>query len=563
MAKKSQNHGLTSLALGGLDEIGLNLMVYECDGDMILVDVGLTFPDEYSPGTDIVVPDISYIRKNIDRLKGIFLTHAHEDHLGALPYLWEELGKAPVFATEFTSKVLGGKMSQFDQYAPEYKVNITKEGERYTAGEFEVEYVSITHSIPGAAALVIRTKYGTIVNTGDYKLDPAPVLGEPTNMARLAEVGKEGILALYGDSTDIFGEGTKPTETDLAENLDKVIAGQQKAIFVSPFASNFERILSVSELAVKHGRKVAYCGRSILNMIQYAKECGMFPDYLVDHIIDMKQVANTKREKLVIFVTGSQAQPNAMLNRLSGGENFRGIQIKDGDTVILSSRHIPGNERAIQHMMNRLSKIGAKILSGHNEFVHVGGHAMKGEVLEIYNTIKPQYAVPSYGSYYHLKEHENFVKDNNLAECLLVTNGDKLHLAPGEPGIVERVEAGRNYVDGYNILDDDKYILRERRQMSFEGLATVTLGVDFRNKSIVFGPVLQTRGIVDDKLQPEVVNNVISEVSRSLSRKFKNDRIDDPLEAEEVMRQAVRRAFGRERGRKPVTIPLVVEVNEQ
>lgn len=560
MAKKASKQGLTALPLGGLDEIGLNLMVYECDGDMILVDVGLTFPDEYAPGTDIVVPDIAYIRENLDRLKAIFITHAHEDHIGALPYLWEELGKVPVYATEFTSKVLAGKMEQFDLLPPEYMIHTTREGERYKAGAFEVEYISVTHSVPGSAVLVIRTPYGNIVNTGDYKLDPTPVLGGPSNLERMKQVAKEGVLALFGDSTDIFGEGEKPSEAELSESLDDIIAGQKKAIFLSPFASNFERILTVSEIAVKHGRKICYAGRSILNMVQYAKECNMFPDYLLDHVVDMSEVEKIARDKLMIFVTGSQAQPNAMLSRLSGGDNHRGIQIKEGDTVILSSRHIPGNERSIQYMMNRLSKIGAKVLSGHNAFVHVGGHGHKEETRQVYDILKPQYAVPSYGTYAHLKEHQQFIEDNKLSTCLFITNGDKLHLAPEEPSIVERIETGRCYVDGYNILDEDKFILRERRQMSFEGLATVTLGVDFRNKSIAFGPVLKTKGIVDEELQADTIETVVAEVERSLARKYKNGRVDDPLEAEEVMRQAVRRAFGRERGRKPVTVPLVVEI---
>jgi ribonuclease J len=295
-------------------------------------------------------------------------------------------------------------------------------------------------------------------------------------------------------------------------------------------------------------------------MVQYAKECSMFPDYLLDHIVDMSQVSKIAREDLLIFVTGSQAQPNAMLSKLASGDGFRGIQIKSDDTVILSSRHIPGNERAIQNMMNRLSKIGARVLSGHNAFVHVGGHGHKDETKQIYELLKPQYAVPSYGTYTHLKEHQKFVKDHKLAQCLFITNGDKLHLGPEEPSIIERVETGRCYIDGYNILDEDKYILRERRQMSFEGLATVTLGVDFRNKSITFGPTVKTKGIIDEELQSDVMESVVAEVERSLSAKYKNNRINDPLEAEEVMRQAVRRAFGRERGRKPVTIPLVVEV---
>lgn len=560
MAKKASKQGLTALPLGGLDEIGLNLMVYECDGDMILVDVGLTFPDEYAPGTDIVVPDVSYIRENVDRLKGIFITHAHEDHIGALPYLWEELGKAPVYATQFTECVLSGKMAQFDLLPPEYNIHVTKEGERYKAGCFEVEYISITHSVPGSAALVIRTPYGNIVNTGDYKLDRNPVLGGPSNLERIKQIGEEGVLALFSDSTDIFGEGEKPSETELSESLDDIIAGQNKAIFVSPFASNFERILSVSEIAVKHGRKICYAGRSIQNMVQYAKECNMFPDYLLDHIVDMSNASRIAREDILYFVTGSQAQPNAMLNRLSAGENYRGIQIASGDTVILSSRHIPGNERAIQNMMNRLTKAGARVLSGHNAFVHVGGHGHKDETKQIYQLLKPQYSVPSYGTYTHLKEHQKFVEDNKLAKCLFITNGDKLHLAPEEPSIIERVETGRCYVDGYNILDEDKFILRERRQMSFDGLATVTLGIDFRNKSIAFGPIVKTKGIIDEDLQDDVLETVVAEVERSLSGKYKDGRIDDPLEAEEVMRQAVRRAFGRERGRKPVTVPLVVEI---
>lgn len=557
----TQQKELFAIPLGGLDEIGLNMMLYECGDDMIIVDCGLTFADEFSPGVDVIIPDISYVRENIHKLKGIFFTHAHEDHIGALPYLWEEL-KSPIYCSAFSAQMIGGKLERFGIPESDYSLNVVKRGEKYEAGCFSVEFIDVTHSVPGSTHLVIRTPHGVIYNTGDYKLDEEPVLGGPSNLERAKQIAEEDVLAVFGDSTEVFRKGRKVTETDLSKSLDEIIGAQEKAVFVSPIGSNFERMLSISEIAVRHGRKICFFGRTLQNVVQYARNCNMMPDHLLKHMVDSSEVRNIPREQILVFVTGAQGQHNAMLNRLADGQEFRGVQIHSGDTVILSARKIPGCELDIARVENKLAKIGVRTLDRDSAFVHVGGHGQREEAVELYKLLDPKYIIPSYGTAWHNAEHERMVKEEKLnAETRVIENGHKLKLAPGTPEVVGSVQWGRNYVDGLNILDEDRFVLKERRQMSFEGLATVTAVVDLQSKALVARPKVSSKGLIDESLQPDVINACQEEVMRSLRANFGDDvRIDDPLRAEEIMRNAVRRAMKRERGRKPLTIPQIIEI---
>lgn len=551
---------LLATPLGGLEEIGRNMMVYECGDDMIIVDCGIDFADEFSPGVDVIIPDISYVRDNIHKLKGIFITHAHEDHIGALPYVWEEM-KAPIYATRFTAQMISGKLERFGYTADDYQIKVAQHGERYEAGCFNVEFINVTHSVPDSAHLVIRTPHGVIYNTGDYKLDEEPTLGGPSNLERAKKIAEEGVLAVFGDSTEVFREGRKGTETELSKSLDSIISAQEKAIFVSPIGSNFERMLTISEIAVRHGRKICFFGRTLQNVLQYARNCDMLPDHLLRHIVDSSEVRNIPREQILVFVTGAQGQHNAMLNRLADGHEFRGVQMFAGDTVILSARKIPGCELDIARVENKLARIGVRTLDRDSAFVHIGGHGHREEALELYNILKPKYIVPSYGTEWHIMEHDIMIREELGIETRVISNGQKLKVAPGAPEIVDYVKHGRNYVDGLNILDEDRFILKERRQMSFEGLATVTAVIDLQNKSLAARPKITSKGLIDESLQPEVIKACQEEVMRSLRSNFGNDvRIDDPLRAEEIMRNAVRRAMKRERGRKPLTIAQVIEI---
>ena len=308
-------NGLSALPLGGVGEIGMNLMVYECDGDMLIVDVGITFPDEYAPGTDVILPDIAYVRENIKRLKGIVITHAHEDHIGGLAYLWEDM-PAPVYLTEFANHVLQSKLQEMG-LEKQVPIHLVRPEERIKIGNFEVEYIEVTHSIPEGNAVALRTPYGTIMHTGDYKLDPNPALGNKSNLKRLKEIGDEGVLAMLGDSTNIFKPADSGSEGAVKESLDKVLAGRKNRIYFCTFASNVGRVKTALELAKKHNRKVALWGYSMKKMLRYAHDCGYINNDLYNHIIDPLEAMSLPRNQVLVLVTGSQAEPRAALAKLA------------------------------------------------------------------------------------------------------------------------------------------------------------------------------------------------------------------------------------------------------
>lgn len=549
--------GLSALPLGGVGEIGMNLMVYECDGDMLIVDVGITFPDEYAPGADVVLPDIAYVRENIKRLKGIVITHAHEDHIGGLPYLWEDM-QAPVYLTKFASHVLQSKLQQMG-LENEVPVNVVKPGDRTKIGNFDIEYIDVTHSIPEGNAVAIRTKYGTIMHTGDYKLDPNPTLGNASNIKRLKEIGDEGVLVMLGDSTNIFKPKDSGSEGAVKESLDKVLAGRKNRVYFCTFASNVGRVKSALELAKKHNRKVALWGYSMKKMLGYARECGYIADDVFNNIIDPMEAMTLPRNQVLILVTGSQAEPRAALSKIANDEI--NLELTEGDTVLLSSKMIPGNERAIYNLINKLTKQGAEIVHEKSDFVHVSGHAAQDEIAEMYKLIRPEIAVPVHGEYAHLKAQAEFAKSLGVPKQFVIENGTRVYLGPDAPKAVkeEKYQFGRLYVDGLNILDEDKYILRERRQLSFHGMVMVTAAVDRESGELCDDVTIKSMGIVDHSLQPELIEDAIKEATEAAE-----DAIDkygvDVNKIEEAMRIAVRRLFRVERGRKPSTIATVLEV---
>lgn len=550
--------GLTALPLGGAGEIGMNFMVYECDGSLIVVDVGLSFPDEFAPGVDLVLPDIRYVRENKHRLKAIIITHAHEDHIGGLPYLWEDM-PAPVYVSPFARLVLESKLDEVGLLGDVPIIGV-KPGERFKVGPFDIEYIPVTHSIPESHALAIRTPYGNIVHTGDYKFDADPALGAVTDEARLKAVGDEGVLAMFGDSTNVFKPKVAGSEGEVAKSLDSVIAGCQHRIFFCTFASNLARVKTSAELAARHGRKLALFGRSLHNMTGHARKLGYISKELFETIISPEAAMDLPRNKVMFCVTGSQGEARAALSKLAAGE-AGAMALEAGDTVIFSSRIIPGNEKTIFALMNRLARKGARIINEKSDFVHVSGHAARDEIAKMYSLVRPQMAIPVHGEYQHMREQADFAKSLGVPRQFVIENGDRVHLAPGEPKVTrEAVEAGRNYVDGLSILDEDRFILRERRQLSLEGVATVTLALDAQSGEIVAGPHIRTKGLIDEAVQEELLATVADEVKDALLTRFKKGVISDIPHAEETMRQAVRRVFARERGRKPLTLTTVVSV---
>ena len=545
------------LPLGGLGEIGMNLMVYECDGEMIVVDAGITFPDNWTPGVDVVLPDIAYIRENIKRLKAIIITHAHEDHIGAMPYLWEEM-PVPVYLSRFARMVLDDKMRQvgLDKQVPVHEVI---PGKAFKIGKFELEFANITHSIPESHSVMIRTPYGNLLHTGDYKFDPAPTLGDKSDEDRLKSFGDEGVLAMMGDSTNIFYPKTSGAEGAVQESLDKILNGRKNRVYFCTFASNVGRVKTALELALKHKRKVALWGRSMQKMLRYARDCGYIEDALYDNVIDPFEAMKLPRNKVLVLVTGSQGESRAALAKLANGDI--GLELTPGDTVILSSKIIPGNERVIYNLMNKLTKIGAEIVHEKSDFVHVSGHAARDEISHMYALIRPEISVPVHGEYQHLKAHADFAKELGVKKQFLIENGTRLYLGPDKAEIVkEDIQHGRNYVDGLNILDEDRYIIRDRRNLASDGVVMVSAAIDMRGRQLAAAPIVRSMGIIDEELQADLIAAAVTAATSAAKKELKGAKSVDAPSVEEAMRVAVRRLFKQERGRKPITVATVVGV---
>lgn len=549
---EKMHKGLSALPLGGVGEIGMNLMAYECDEEMILVDVGLTFPDSRLPGVDLVLPDTEYIRKNVNRLKGIVITHAHEDHIGGLPYLWEDM-PVDVYVTKFANCVLQDKLKQVGLHN-EVPVHEVEAGDRIKIGKhFDIEYVELTHSIPEGHGVAIRTPHGTIMHTGDYKFDETPSLGEPSNKKRLKEIGDEGVLTMLGDSTNIFLEDDSGSEGEVQESLDSILAGRKNRVYLCTFASNVGRVKSAIEVAHRHNRKVALWGYSMKKMLKYAHKCGYIEDKLYNNIISPEEAMELPRNEVLILITGSQGEPRAALNRIIHGQIL--LNLQQDDTVLMSSKIIPGNERPIYDLINKMVRQGVEVIHEKTDFVHVSGHAGQDEIKEMYELIRPEIAIPVHGEAAHLKAQAEFAKKLGVPKQFFIENGTRVHMAPGKPkALVEESAAfGRVYVDGLNILDEDKFIIKERRQMSEQGVVTVAFSFDGETGKLNDDPVIHTRGIIDPDLQPELVEDAISNAQDAFYKAFSKNGADIAA-IEEAVRIAVRRTFRVERERNPVTI---------
>ena len=557
---KAKKARLAALPLGGVGEIGMNMMVYECDDDMIVVDAGISFPDDKLPGTNVVLPDTKYIRENIKKLRGVFITHAHEDHIGGMPYLWEDFGDAPVYVSPFASKVLENKLSQVG-YKPGKRMKVTEEGKKYKAGSFEVEYVHVPHSVPEMFSLALHTPHGVVVHTGDYKFDDNPVLGPKANEKRFKELGDAGVLAMLGDSTSVFNKGDAGSEGDLAESLEKILKKQKNRVFFSTFASNTGRLIKMIDIASKHDRKTVLMGRTAQNMVKYAKELGYFPGSLTNYLISSDQAAGMPRDKVMVVASGTQGEPQSSLTRLSQGHNIRGVKIEAGDTVIMSSNMIPGNERPILDVRNALLALGAKVITRETEHTHVSGHGGQKDMKRMYDLLRPQIVVPVHGEEAHLQGQAEFAKKLGYKKVLPIRNGKKASLGPDKVEIMNNTfHCGINVVDGYNILDEDMWIMQDRRKLSYEGVAVVTFAVNQQSREIASDVTITTRGVLDPNLQGDIITQAEKFANQALETVFPDGKVDDYTRVEEVLSQTVRKAINQERGKKPMIIVQPVEV---
>lgn len=579
-----QKH-LAALPLGGVGIIGTNMMVYDCDGDLIVVDAGVSFPDETAPGTDVIVPDTRFLREHAKQIKAVFITHAHEDHIGAVGYLWDDFAGAPVYASPLSQMVIQTKLQELGIQPKKGQLRTTTVREEYVAGNFRVEFVPVSHSVPEAFALAIRTHYGTIVHTGDYKFDDKAPFGQITDETRLAEIGKEGVLAVFGDSTNVLNPNATGSEGPVLEHLTQLITEAKGRVFFAAFASHFGRTFEVAKVAVKNGRKVCFLGRTINKFIAHSKVLGYWPKELNNWVVDAEEISGLPAEKVFVFASGTQGESASSFTRLSQGADVRGIKIRAGDTVIMSSKMIPGNEKGILGVINGYSMLGANIITEiTDKKTHVSGHPGAPDVKRMYKHLKPTYVIPVHGEPMMLKGHAELAKAEGYQPAQLKA-GHKLVLAEpvreakpdaeakeGKEGKDKAPKAfrpyltqktyphGFNYIDGLNILENDPLILKERKKLGYEGLVVAALAVRTTTGEWLGEVSLTTRGLLDEVLQADIMTGAVSKTTQALEAVFNDGRIDDRTRAAEVISQTLRRHFKHERGKQPSAVVQFVDV---
>lgn len=548
---------LKIIPLGGLGEIGLNMMVVEYDDVIFIIDAGLMFPEDYMLGIDIVIPVMDYIKENRDKVQGIVITHAHEDHIGALPYLLKEI-RLPVYGTAFTLKLIRQKLIEFDlnQYVD---LNLVSPGETFSIEPFEIEFIRVCHSTIDGVGLAIRTPVGVIVHTGDFKITHNANKMMATDIASFARFGQEGVLALMSDSTNVEVKGYTRSEEEVAVDLEKVIAAATGRVIVAMFASNVFRIQQVIDIAIRCKRKLIFNGRSMEQIVEVAGELG--------HIqcpssakLDIKQLNKYREDGVLIVTTGSQGEPMSALVRMATGIH-KHIQIKKGDSVILSSKNIPGNEKAISNMINRLYRRGADVVYSQIAPIHTSGHAQQEELKLMLSLTKPEYFIPIHGEYRHLVVHARLAERLGLPREKVIVAEDGKVVAFDENGgrIEDSVRTGRILVDGKGIGDVGRSVLKERRELSEGGLVVVTMIVDEETGVVLFGPELISKGFIFDSATGHLVVDaqcVILEIVEDIEAGVES-RI-------ELMRKKIQKAlkqyFSFTINRRPLIVPIIIEV---
>ena len=484
--------GLKIIPLGGLEQIGLNITAFEYEDSIIVVDCGLSFPEDEMLGIDLVIPDVTYLKDNIDKVKGFMITHGHEDHIGALPYILKEIN-VPVYATKLTMGIIENKLREHELMNTT-KRKVVKFGQSINLGQFRIEFIKTNHSIVDAAALAIYSPAGIVVHTGDFKVDYTPVFGDAIDLQRFAEIGKKGVLALMCDSTNAERPGFTPSEKTVGKTFDTLFSEHSDTrIIIATFASNVDRVQQIINSAYKFGRKVVVEGRSMVNIIETASTLGYLniPDQT---LIDVEQLKNYPNEKTVIITTGSQGESMAALSRMAGSIHKK-ISIVPGDTVIFSSNPIPGNEKAVTNVINELLMKGADVIF---QDVHVSGHACQEEIKLLYTLLHPKYAVPVHGEYKHLKAQAKIAKELGIdkEDIFILHSGDVLEISDEKAEVTGRVPVGAILVDGLGVGDVGNVVLRDRQHLAEDGIIIVVLALDSYNSQLVSGPDIVSRGFV-------------------------------------------------------------------
>ncbi len=555
---KGKTGSLRIIPLGGLGEIGKNIMAYETDNDIIVIDAGMTFPDETMPGIDLVLPDITYLTENRKKVRALVITHAHEDHIGAVPYVWPKLG-CPIYASDLTAGLIRIKMEEHGHN--DVPMHILKSGDRVRLGDFEVEPVRVTHSIPDAFGFAIRTPIGLIAHFTDWKIDHTPISGEPFDFVRVAELSREGVKLFLSESTNVETPGYTVSESILSDTFDNIFKNSKGRIIFTTFASMINRIQQALDASVKHGRKVAISGRSLEKYIEEAMKLG-FLKVPQGTMIDIRSATRTPDHQIVYLTTGSQGEEYSALSRISSGEH-RHIQVKRGDTVVISASIIPGNESSVFEVVNNLYKQGAQVIYGRQVDIHVSGHANEEELKMLMAMMKPEYFLPIHGEFRHLVKHgrmaERLGVDPN--KIFILENGGVLQFDENGVGSVspERVQAGQVLVDGLGVGDVGNIVLRDRQAMAKDGIFVVILTVDKQSGALVSSPDIISRGFVYMRAAEDLIHKSRQEIKRMFAKH--NGRY--PMNYDYI-RRMIRDELGEYlfefTQRRPMVIPVVIEV---
>jgi ribonuclease J len=556
MARGQQE--LVFAPLGGVGEIGMNLSIYglgpEGRRQWLAVDLGVSFAaEEHLPGVDLILPDIRYLESERKGLCGIVITHAHEDHFGALFELWPKL-KVPVYATPFTAAMIAAKRAG-EPGAPEIEVKVIPVGGRFTAGPFDVELVTVAHSIPEANALIIRTPLGNVLHTGDWKIDPTPILKDPTDEKKLRAFGEEGCLAIIGDSTNAIREGRSPSEADVAKTLAELIKGARARVAVTTFASNVARLRAVAEAARAAGREVVVVGRAMDRVSQIARELGYFdglPDFR-----PMDAYGYLPPDKVVALCTGSQGEPRAALSRIAEDQHPE-VTLSRGDTVIYSARTIPGNEKAVGRVINGLIDQGIEVITDRTHLVHVSGHPRRAEVEELLGWVKPRIVVPVHGEALHMNEHAALARKCGVKTVLQCRNGDLMRLSP-DAGLIDEVPAGRIYKDGSLLVDAQARTVADRKRLSFAGAVSVAVALTDKGE-MIDDPSVDLIGIPERDREGGLLHDAVFDAVMETYDSLPRARRRDPDTVAEAMRRAVRARVNERWGKKPMCYVHVLAV---
>ena len=544
------------IPLGGLGEIGKNMTAFRYGDDMILIDAGLMFPEDDMLGIDLVIPDISYLIENQDKLKGIFLTHGHEDHIGALPYVMKQID-CPVYGTALTLGILEGRLKE--NGVSSENCRIIKPGDKITAGAFKLDFIRVNHSIPDAIAIAINTPIGTIIHTGDFKIDHTPVDGQVTEFNKFAEYGDRGVLALLADSTNAERPGFTPSEKMVGKTFDDEFRYAKNRIIVATFSSNVHRIQQVIDAALKYDRKVAVIGRSMVNVVNIAKELGYLkaPE---GEIIDIDETHNYTPDKIVIITTGSQGEPMSALTRMAMNDHKK-VDIMPGDTVIISATPIPGNEKLVSRTIDHLYKLGADVIYEKSNGVHVSGHASQEEIKLMHNLVRPKFFIPVHGEFRHLIKHANLAQSLGMPKenIVIAENGSVIELTKNSIGINGKVPAGKVLVDGLGVGDVGNIVLRDRRQLSQDGIMIVVVTIDKESCHVVSGPDIVSRGFVYVREAEGLMDEARDKVQLALEKCEENG-VSEWSAIKSTVRDSLGRFLYERTRRRPMILPIIMEI---